>query len=264
MCGIAGAFEPDDRVDLGRLLEMSRLLKHRGPDDEGIVIVDPGANATLTLGGVDTPADVYRSGHRYAPGRFDSRDRIPGTGAAVEMRFRVGLVHRRLSILDLSPAGHQPMCDAEGSCWITYNGEVYKYVEVASELEGMGERFLSGSDTEVLLAAYRRFGHACLERFNGMFSFALWDGRRRELFCARDRFGVKPFYYQWDGQGVAFASEPKALILTQRQRPAPRLDAVRDLLVLDWVDHEAHTFFDGLWQLPGGHYLVASEQGIAI
>jgi asparagine synthase (glutamine-hydrolysing) len=83
-----------------------------------------------------------------------------------------------------------------------------------------------------------------------MFAFALWDARERRLFCARDRFGVKPFYYQWDGRGFAFASEPKALVLTQRLRIAPSLAAIRDLVALDWVDHDAQTFTSGLWQRP--------------
>jgi asparagine synthase (glutamine-hydrolysing) len=254
MCGIAGLFEPGGRADLGRLHRMSRLLRHRGPDDEGIVLLDPGGGQSLTLGGPDTPADAYASPLPYAPGR--------NRGAQREARFALGLLHRRLSIVDLSPGGHQPMCDAGGRLWITYNGEIYNYVELRAELEAMGERFASASDTEVILTAYRRFGADCLQRFNGMFAFALWDAERRELFCARDRFGVKPFYYQWDGAGFAFASEPRALVLTQPRRIVPRLEAVRDLVALDWVDHEAHTFFEGLLQLPAAHGLLLSAEGL--
>ena len=256
MCGIAGLLAGDHRVDLGRLHHMSRLLRHRGPDDEGMVLIDPAGGAALTLGGPDTPRDVYASPHRYAP-RAQPPD--PGAGA-----FRIGLAHRRLSIVDLSPSGHQPMCDADGRCWITYNGEVYNHPEIREELAALGVRFRSTSDTEVILAAYLAWGAACLERMNGMFALAIWDGRRRELFCARDRFGVKPFYYQWDGRAFAFASEPGALVLTQPRRILPRLDAVRDLVALDWVDHEAHTFFDGLMQLPAGHTLVVGERGLTL
>ncbi len=255
MCGIAGLYDRDGRADLGRLHQMSRLLRHRGPDDEGLVLIDAQRGGALPLGGPDTTAEVYSSPYRYAPGH---------SGPPAEARFDVGLVHRRLSILDLSPGGHQPMCDAEGSCWITYNGEIYNHVELRDALAALGERFVSTSDTEVILAAYRRFGRECLSRLNGMFAFALWDARRRELFCARDRFGVKPFYYQFDGGHFAFASEPKALVLTQPRRIVARPEAVRDLLALDWVDHEIHTFFDGLWQLPAGHALVAGEKGLAV
>jgi asparagine synthase (glutamine-hydrolysing) len=255
MCGIAGLYQPGGRADLGRLHEMSRLLRHRGPDDEGLVLVDPGGGVE-TMGGADTPAAAYASRLPYAPGRST----LARAGAPASL----GLLHRRLSIVDLTPSGHQPMCDAGGKLWITYNGEIYNYVELRAELETLGEPFVSTSDTEVILAAYRRFGPACLDRFNGMFAFALWDGARRELFCARDRLGVKPFYYQWDGGCFAFASDPRALVLTQSQRIRPRLEAVRDLVALDWVDHEAHTFFAGVWQLPAGHALTLGEGGIAV
>ena len=255
MCGIAGLYEPGGRVDLGRLHEMSRLMRHRGPDDEGLALIDPSGGA-VTLGGADTPAAAYASGLPYAPGR--------GATARAFGPTPLGLLHRRLAIVDLSPAGHQPMCDADGRLWITYNGEVYNYVELKAELEGLGERFVSTSDTEVILAAYRRFGPACLERFNGMFAFAIWDAGKRELFCARDRLGVKPFYYQWDGRRFAFASDPRALVLTQPQRIRPSLPAVRDLIALDWVDHEAQTFFEGVWQLPAGHALVVGEGRLAV
>jgi asparagine synthase (glutamine-hydrolysing) len=255
MCGIAGLYRNDERVDLGRLQHMARLLRHRGPDDEGIVLIDPAGRAALPLGGPDTPRDVYTHPARYSPGHHPLE-----AGAA----FRVGLAHRRLSIVDLTPAGHQPMCDPDGRDWIVYNGEFYDWIERRAELQRMGEEFHSASDTEVILAAYRRWGHACLERMNGMFAFALWDGATRELFCARDRFGVKPFYYQWDGQAFAFASEPKALALTQPRRITPRPEAIRDLVALDWVDHEAHTFFAGMTQLPAGHYLVVGERGLRL
>lgn len=270
MCGIAGVMDLQGGANLGRLQQMSRLLRHRGPDDEGLVLLDAGSGRWITMGGADTPAEVLTSQHRYAPGHRGA----PGAGAGEAVEHRdtgmdgappaIGLLHRRLSIVDLSPAGHQPMCDREGTCWITYNGEIYNYIELRAELQGLGDRFTSGSDTEVILAAYRRFGPECLARFNGMFAFALWDGRRRELFCARDRFGVKPFYYQYDGTSFAFASEPTALVLTQAGRIAPRLGAVRDLLALDWVDHEAGTFFEGLQQLPAAHYLIVGEKGVAL
>jgi asparagine synthase (glutamine-hydrolysing) len=255
MCGIAGLWDPDGRADLGRLHRMSGLMRHRGPDDEGVVLLEP-TGGFACLGGADTPREVFASGLPFAPGA--------SRAAGGDGRFTLGLLHRRLSIVDLSPSGHQPMCDPAGRHWIVFNGEVYNFVELRHELEALGETFHGTSDTEVILAAYRRWGRECLARFNGMFALALWDGERRELFCARDRFGVKPLYYQWDGRRFAFASEPEALALTQERRVAPRLEAIRDLLALDWVDHDARTFFEGLMCLPAAHYLVVGERGLAV
>jgi len=253
MCGIAGLYDRQGRADLGRLQAMSRLLRHRGPDDEGLVLIDPVGGQSFTHGGADTPANVFRSGLPWAPGL--------ARGNQATVRYGVGLAHRRLAIVDLEPTGHQPMSGPGERQWIVYNGEIYNHVELRAELEKSGQRFTGRSDTEVILAAYRAWGEHCLQRFNGMFAFALWDAERRHLFCARDRFGVKPFYYQFDGQTFAFASEARALVLTQPWRIQPHLPAVRDLLALDWVDHETHTFFEGLHQLPGGHFLTVGEDG---
>jgi len=254
MCGIAGVYTRDERIDLGRLHAMGQLMRHRGPHDEGMVLLDPRGGQSLTLGGADTPADVYRSGLRFAPGRAE--------GDVQRAEFRVGLLHRRLSIVDLSPTGHEPVCDPDGRLWLVYNGEIYNHVELRRELEAEGARFAGHCDSEVILAAYRKWGVDCLARFNGMWAFALWDAEARRLFCARDRFGVKPFYFEWNGRRFAFASEPNVLALTQGRRPAPRLPAVRDLVALDWVDHGLHTFFDGIDQLPAGHLLTVGEDGL--
>ena len=256
MCGIAGLYDRHGRADLGRLQAMSRLLRQRGPDDEGIVLIDPASGATFTHGGADTPAAVFRSGLPYAPGI--------ARGTQTTAQHGVALAHRRLAIVDLEPTGHQPMCDAQSRCWIVFNGEVYNHVELRAELEKSGVSFVGHSDTEVILAAYRAWDEKCLDRFNGMFSLAIWDADRKRLFCARDRMGVKPFYYQYDGHSFAFASEARALVLTQPWRIKPHLPAVHDLLALDWVDHEMHTFFEGLRQLPAGHWLSVGESGFRI
>ncbi len=256
MCGIAGLYDRRGRADLGRLRAMGRILRHRGPDDEGLVLIDAGRGAWQAHGGPDTPGDVFRAELPYAPGRSQ--------GGPRDVVHHVGLLHRRLSIVDLSPSGHQPMSDRAGRRWITYNGEIYNHPELREELSTLGATFLGTSDTEVILAAYDQWGEDCLRRFNGMFAFALWDADRSALFCARDRMGIKPFYFQWDGHAFAFASEPGALVLTQSRRIVPHLGAVRDLLALDWVDHETHTFFAGLRQLPAGHALTVGGDGLRL
>src|SRR5918998_1401286 len=131
-----------------------------------------------------------------------------GDGAYDEPGVALGF--RRLAIIDLSDAGMQPMASEDGAHRLVHNGEGYNYRELRAELEAKGHRFRSATDTEVILAAYREWGEACVERFNGMWAFALWDAERRRLFCSRDRFGVKPFYYRYAGGRFAFASEQKA------------------------------------------------------
>ena len=130
----------------------------------------------------------------------------------------VGLGHRRLSIIDLSQAASQPMADADGRCQLVFNGEIYNYVELRAELEALGARFRSSSDSEVILEAYKFWGMECLTRFNGMFAFAIWDRARSKLFCARDRYGEKPFLYHAKDGLFVFASEYKALLQSGEAR----------------------------------------------
>ncbi|MBV9839816.1 MAG: asparagine synthetase B, partial [Solirubrobacterales bacterium] len=125
---------------------------------------------------------------------------------------RVTLAHRRLSIVDLSSAGHQPMSNEDGTVWITYNGEIYNHAALRAELEDAGHRYRSHTDTETILHLYEQEGPRCVERLQGMFAFAIWDSRRGELFLARDRLGIKPLYYAMPAGGFVFGSEIKALL----------------------------------------------------
>ncbi len=176
------------------------------------------------------------------------------------------LGHCRLAIIDLSDAGHQPMRDPSGRYCLTYNGEIYNYLELANELRALGHRFHSHSDTEVLLTAYRQWGEACLARLRGMFAFAIWDEQERRLFAARDRLGIKPFHYWTDGQGrLAFASEIKALLaLVPTVRVNRRL--AQAFLAWNLLDHEAaETMFEGIWRLPPGHALTwEPDRGLSL
>lgn len=139
----------------------------------------------------------------------------------------IGLGFQRLAILDLSPAGNQPMTSSDGTSTIVYNGEVYNFRELRTELEAVGARFRSTSDTEVVLEAYRRWGEACVRRFNGMFAFAIWDRPKKRLFLARDRYGIKPLYWYWKDGLFLFASEVKAILkhpAVARRVSLPALD----------------------------------------
>jgi asparagine synthase (glutamine-hydrolysing) len=170
----------------------------------------------------------------------------------------LGLGHRRLAIIDLSPGGRQPMTTADGRLWITYNGEIYNYRELRADLEGRGHRFRSQSDTEVILAAYREFGVGCLDHFRGMFAFALWDAGDRALFVARDRLGVKPLHYLVDHDGIAFASEPKAFLADPAFKPEPDLEAISHYLTYQYVPCPLSAF-QGVRKLPPAHYLLVRD-----
>ncbi len=166
------------------------------------------------------------------------------------------LGHRRLAIIDLSPAGDQPMSDVTGRYWLVFNGEIYNFAEIRTELEGLGSCFRSHSDSEVILESYKRWGVECLQRFNGMFAFALWDAESRRLFMARDRLGKKPlFYWPLPDGGVLFASELKALC------EDPAVPRVIDPAALGQYLSLSYTLtyrpiLAGVQKLPPGHYLV--------
>ncbi|MFL5539236.1 MAG: asparagine synthase (glutamine-hydrolyzing), partial [Longimicrobiaceae bacterium] len=164
------------------------------------------------------------------------------------------LGHRRLSILDLSSAGHQPMASPDGRLSLTFNGEIYNYLELRAELAAGGRAFHTGTDTEVLLAAYQAWGPPCLYRLRGMFAFALWDHAAGRLFLARDRLGEKPLYWWRDGERFAFASELRALLELLPARPALLPDAVDQFLHYQYVLEPA-TLLEGVHRLPAGHLL---------
>lgn len=171
-----------------------------------------------------------------------------------------GLGHVRLSIIDLSPDARQPMANEAGDMYVVHNGEIYNYRELRPELERRGHRFRSHSDTEVIVHAYEEWGERCLERFNGMWAFAILDLKRRELFCSRDRFGVKPFYYSREGGIFVFASEIKALLRHPKIRAAADDAAVYQYLAsgYGYMDVTDGTFFRGIRQLKPGHYARVS------
>ncbi len=184
-------------------------------------------------------------------------------GDGVWIDGATGLGHRRLAIIDLSAAGRQPMTTADGDLTITYNGEIYNFIELRRDLESRGHRFRSRTDTEVMLAAYRQWGVDCLAHFRGMFAFALWDAARRKLFVARDRVGKKPLHYLLDRDGLAFASEPKAFLADPGFEPQPNLEALSVYLSYQYVPSPLSAF-QGVHKLPPAHYLVVQDGRVSI
>jgi asparagine synthase (glutamine-hydrolysing) len=170
----------------------------------------------------------------------------------------INLGHTRLSILDLSPLGHQPMMSLGKRFCITFNGEIYNYLELRQELEAKGFSFRGNSDTEVLLAAFEAWGNQCLARLRGMFAFAIWDRHTKSLFLARDRFGEKPLFYYQDDQAFYFASELKALLPLLPHKPELNLETI-DLYFHYQYIPEPHTPLKGIYKLPAAHYLTLSQ-----
>ncbi len=251
MCGIFGIWHRDGKsVDLAALRRATTSLRHRGPDDEGYLLVDTANGHTMLCGGENTRAELG------LPGLSDFI-------GVIGERFDLALGFRRLAILDLSPAGHQPMSSPDGTCWLIFNGEIYNYIELRSELFSHGHTFKTGTDSEVILAAYQQWGPDCLRRFNGMWAFALWDGRKRQLFVSRDRFGVKPFYMV-SGQDstFAFGSEIKALLASGVAPFRPSSEAIARYVAQGGFPNRARgeTFFEGIQELPAAHFALVSRE----
>jgi len=176
----------------------------------------------------------------------------------------MGLVFRRLAILDLSPAGHQPMTNEDKSLWLVFNGEIYNYRDLAAELQALGHTFRSSGDSETVLHAYEQWGMECVQRLNGMFAFAIWDEQRQRLFAARDRFGIKPFYYHLDGNRLCFASEIKALFADPATPVRPNEHRLYDYLVYGYLDHTDEACFADIRQIPPAHTLTFERGAIRI
>lgn len=249
MCGITGIISREKSCIPSLFVKkMMDVVRHRGPDDEGYAIF---RNSALigTFGGKDTPDQVFSETNTDIN---VSRDDF----ADIECDAALG--HRRLSIQDLSAKGHQPMSIRNGRYWIVYNGEVYNFPELREELRRKGAQFYSGTDTEVVLEAYAQWGKSCLEKFNGMWAFIIYDILEDSFFIARDRFAVKPLYY-WKstaGDFVAFASEIKQFAVLPGWSPRLNLPRAQDFICADMADHTDETLFENVFQLHGGEYLL--------
>jgi asparagine synthase (glutamine-hydrolysing) len=222
MCGIVGIVARETQISPATLEQATRSLVHRGPDDSGTVLLQ-----------VEQPGPL-----------------------------QIGLGHRRLAILDLSPLGHQPMQDPVTGNWIVFNGEIYNFRELREELEASGVEFKSHSDTEVILAAYRVWGESCLTRLGGMFAFALWDAHRKRLLLARDPMGIKPLYYFQSAGTFIFASEIRTLL--QMGMVPRKLDPTGILSYLTFGSvYEPWTIVDGVKAVPPGHLLTLENGSVS-
>ena len=224
MCGICGKLSYGNKiVDEALLKRMCRSLAYRGPDDEGVFVSS------------------------------NSGSRNP--------KVQVGLGHTRLSVIDLSDAGHQPMCNEEGTVWLVYNGEIYNFKEIRVELELKGHRFRSNTDSEVIIHLYEEEGIDCLKRLNGMFVFCIWDEHSKKLWLCRDRLGIKPLVYYWDGETLIFSSEIKGILCDSDVRKEIDWAALDLYLTFNYIP-APRTIFKNIKKLEAGHYLLAKKKTV--
>ena len=219
MCGIAGYYGPakPDRGAQG-LMQMLGAIAHRGPDDQGLLFVDSTSGALLDCA-------TARSDPRI-------REQLPTSEAAHGFVHDLAFAHCRYSVVDLTPAGHQPMWDAAREACVSFNGEIYNYLELREELEKSGRRFRTRSDTEVILAGYLAWGTKVFNKMNGQWALALYDSRSRTLLLSRDRLGKVPLYYATHGGRLYWASEIKAILQACGSGAfATRGQAVHDFVV---------------------------------
>jgi asparagine synthase (glutamine-hydrolysing) len=241
MCGISVLFQKQRLSSnlLSEFIVSLRIINHRGPDDEGVVLINTHTNdfkilkTELTHPGVAEQYDI----------------------SAVEAEnYNLILGHKRLSIVDLSILGHQPMRGHDGS-WIVFNGEIYNYIELKEELKLLGCHFKTHTDTEVILEAYRVWGKDCLNKFNGMWSICIWDAPNKKLFINNDRFGVKPFYYFENETGFNLVSETKQLKAFSNSKLALNNDHIKTFMDFGYVDVDQTTMYNDVYRFKKAHYI---------
>lgn len=249
MCGICGIYNFDEKsVQPEQLERMTNVARHRGPDDEGYLFIDTKTNNIQHAHHKDTVDEIRRK----TPNLYDS------------FKANLAFGYRRLSILDLSANGHQPMADKDQDLWITFNGEIYNFIEIREKLLQKGYQFYSNCDTEVILYAYREWGADCLKKFNGMFALAIWDRKNSVLFCARDRIGIKPFYYYLDKNKLVWGSEIKQLLVSGLINAEPDLNNIYQYLLHSHQNLDNTTFFRNINELPPGHFCFIKNRKLTI
>jgi asparagine synthase (glutamine-hydrolysing) len=238
VCGIAGIARLDGKtVDAAAFMKSLTIMRHRGPDDEGSVLLETSSGRYEERGGPDTPLELH----------------LININLPSKIKANLVIGNRRLSIIDLSPKGHQPISNEDHTVWVVFNGEVYNYRELKDELVKAGHTFAGDSDTETVVHGYEEWGiSALLSKMVGMWGFALWDQKRRLIVLARDRFGIKPLYYHFDGAQLVFASEIKAI----RNLVKSKLNQNRIAQFLWSKPYKAdETFYERINQVMASHFL---------
>jgi asparagine synthase (glutamine-hydrolysing) len=255
MCGIAGILSINKSpIEASAIKRMCDVISYRGPDDAGYTLFsmkeDSQGHANLWLELTDD--NFKHKNVHLAPIESDyARQEI------ADNDWHLALGHRRLAIIDLTPKAHQPMSDSRKRVWLIYNGEIYNFLDLRGELEKKGYTFSSKSDTEVIIYSYLEWGIDCVQKFNGMFAFALWDNDRNKLFLARDRYGIKPLYYSLKEGTLTFASEIKAILKsTNFDHPQVDLQVLNEYFTFQNVFTD-RTLFKGIKVLPPGNFMEA-------
>lgn len=253
MCGVLGWWNISGKtIDANSIHRLTDRIAHRGPDDEGYLFVNRKAGLVSQFCGNCSPLEIKKEMPHIEQSEVWAR----------ENQADLAMSHRRFSIIDPKPDGHQPFCDVRQKVWLSLNGEIYNYIEVREELIALGHQFRTSGDTEVLIQAYLEWGENCFEKLNGMWAIALYDVEKRNLILCRDRTGERPLYWIRQNDSIVFASEIKALlddeIYPNRQVNS---DAVYNFLYQAASDLDERTFFAGIESVPAATVVRISHTG---
>lgn len=249
MCGISGILNLNKAaIDVALLSEMTYKVRHRGPDDEGYLLAGGSIDGIKSFSGADSIPTIKTKYHQLE----------------LDAKPILGMGFRRLSILDVHESGHQPMLDESLGIALSFNGEIYNYLELRKELISHGYSFFSQSDTEVIMKAYHAWGDECVTRFNGMWAFALWDAKQQRLFCSRDRYGVKPFYYCIHASQLFWGSEIKQLLSAPIDKSLNKAMIWRSLKINSMLVYDDDTYWQHIHSLQPGHNLSVVNGAVEI
>ncbi len=245
MCGIVGIITTKPRKISNNIFLANNQMKRRGPDDEGFVLFDD-KNIDVCYG-EETPMESFHDKQVYYPSK--------NIKSTFGNNYNIVFGHRRLSIVDLTSHGHQPMSDESRRYWIVFNGEVYNFKEIRKELIDLGHNFLSDTDTEVILRSFIQWQEQCLQKFNGDFAFSIYDTKKDEIFLARDRMGIKPLYYTFQDDTFVFASDIKTLIASKLYKPEMDMEGIYHNFSFSMTPRP-NTSFKNVFALRQGHFMT--------